>query len=385
MLSRKIVLIASAPALIVLAAFVGFRIFFSEKEPGNRAPIELSLPALPPLLAMEEGSGEVYRSVKLQPKTGLTESITVGYLDGRKGIYLFQKGKLRSYKGFDSKGELIFEADYELDGSIASYQIFKDKRICTQFRRLPDASEELLFFNQDGYLIKSVVTARDGSQRSSTRKDKDRLPELVEIKAEANELNYGQLKLADGKEQYRLKLKLLGSRLSEWEYRDRQGQLRQTGRFTDNNRIEITLNADSGQPAFKQIWHAVGEDWAGRIYRLAELEKLNSDGSVSSKIILQADGVTPKEIHSYWWGHKNSCEYVDKNGFIYRQEYFDSNGFSNGGYDQPPQYRRKVALPPQLLSEPRDEDGKALYRLKTHPYSQALEADRTNPILILPK
>lgn len=341
----------------------------------------------PALLLMDESSGELTRVVDRDAKTGKIKSISCGYKDGRKGEYIFEQGKLRFYKGYDLENQLCFEAEYEATGLFASYRILRKDGSCqSQFRRLPDGMEELLFLNKSGLIVKSVVTTSDGTQSISTRKDLNKPAEVVVHKPEPSEKSFCPVKAEDGNQNFRFKFQLKGARIAQWEYRDAMGILRQKGRFNENGAVEITLVDQSGAPVLKQIWNCVGEDWQGKIYRLAGFEKLNSDGSLAGSMLLHSDGRTPKEVSNYYDGHKANTEYYDEGGFQYKQEYFDTNGFSNYSYEIPAQNRRKAELPEALTKELGDKELK-LYSFMRAPYANALtsEGAETTPLFVLPK
>ncbi len=340
------------------------------------------LPSMPPLLAMDEASGELTRQVIYDRKKQQVERVEVGYKDGRKGSYIFNEGKLRIYRAFDENSRLFFEGEYERNGMLASYQVYgADARVKTLFRRLPDQSEELLFFDKDGFCIKSVLTAADGSQTTSKRAEAGKQAEVSVIKAEKIEKNYLPITLEDGSTKFRLTMQLQGVRLQSWDFLSTEGKLLHRGKYQENGELEVTFFDQKEKPALKQIWVTVGEDWEKRIYRLSALERLDSEGKLQSSILLYPDGQTPKELNNYYWGQKNSTENFDRNGFMYRQDYFDSNGSPTTSYDVQPQYRRQAKLPPQITSEAQDENG-PVYELRGAPYSRPLPENgfELNPI-----
>lgn len=391
MLTRKATMLVLACAVLAGAGYAGKRYFASKKQELPPAPVftghEPKLPESPPLLAMDEASAELTRIVKRDPKSNKVDSIEVGYKDGRSGLYLFREGKLRSYKGFDEHKLLKYQANYEPNGLIADYRFVRsDGSVETQYRRLPDGSEELLFLDGHGFCIKSVVTARDGSQTVSTRPDASKPAEVVVTRAEPSEKNFSPIRLADGSESHRLKVKLVGVRVNSWEYRDANGAILHSGKYAENGDVEILLYNPAAKPVAKQVWTCVGEDWSRRIYNLARIERLSEEGGAQLTIMLYPDGRTPMEVHNFSWGYKNSIEYFDKNGFHTRTEYYDSNGSPTTTHELPVQYRPQAKLPPQIIAAPGDASG-AHYRLNGAPYALPVpeQGYELNPLFVMPK
>lgn len=365
---------------LLLALLLGLAAFqFCPVSRSFKAPSQLEntsaqpafapeVPEIPPLLLSTESTGELRRKPKYDAKTGQISEIEVGYKDGRQGVYLFQGGKLKSYSAYDQKGNLFFQGQYENGARLFSYRVFdSDGKLKTQFQRLPDGSEQVLFFNKNGFCIGSCVTARDGSQVRSSRPSADKPAEITATAAKAEQKQLLKIQLADGSDQYRLKVQLAGVRILSWQYLSAEGRIMHTGKFVDDESIEITLHDPAGNPAVQQTWKLQGEDWSGKIYKLAELKKLSSSGSIESSILLWHDGQTPKEISNYYWGHKNTTQLCDRQGKIYRHEYYDSNGSPTSGYDVPAQYRQVMRVHPSLLAEP-SENGKSLLRLNGNAY-----------------
>ena len=385
---RKAFLILSSACLCLLALIVLGKNIWSELQVSKAKPVSPFTPGLaesPPMLLMDENTGQVYQTIQRDPVNGQIQSLTAGYKDGRSGIFLFEKGRLQAYRGFDENKKLRFEAEYAPGGLFASYRALRtDGSLESSFRRLPDQSEELQFFDKSGFCIKSVRNASDGTQTTSTRSSPAQEAEISIVKPEPRELQFGLLNTTDKK--WRFAVKLTGARVSEWEYRDQEGKLRHRGRCTPEGEIEITYLNDLEKPALKQHWTRIGEDWSRRYYRLAELQKLNPDESIAGSVVLHEDGVTPREVSTYWDGHKSSTEYYDSKGFLFKQEYFDSNGFSNSAWDVPAQMRRQAKLPHEILNEAQDKGG-PIYRLQGFPYAKALpvEGFALNPLFVLPK
>lgn len=389
MFRKAIFISASACACLLALAFLtkSLLIELPAGKPVTVRPFTPTLPDKPPLLLMDESTGLVFQTIQRDLSTGLISGLDAGFRDGRSGSFSFEKGKLRAYRAYDENKVLRFEAEYNPNGLFASYRTLRtDGSVESSFRRLPDLSEELRFFDKSGFCVKSIVTARDGTQSTSSFKSHNTPAEITVVKPEARELTYGPIASSSAEKKWRFTVKLSGARVSEWEYRDQDGKLRHRGRCNTEGEIEITYLNQQEQPALKQRWLCVGEDWSRRFYRLAELQRLNPDESIQSNVILHEDGVTPREVSTYWDGHKSNTEYYDAQGFMYRQEYFDSNGFSNSAWDVQPQYRRRAKLPDEILSEPHDKAG-AIYRLKGFPYADALpdEGYALNPLFVLPK
>ncbi len=388
--TKKTVLVAAALAVFAGGGLYCFKLLSHGKAAPAAATVayEPQAPATPAMLMMNESSGELSRVFNKDPKTGEIKTIDVGYMDGRKGQYIFQKGKLRFYKAFNQEAQLFYEAVYEPNGFISSYKYLRaDGSVETSFQRQLDGTEELVFFNKEGYVISTTVTASDGGQARGLRPDPRKGAQVNNTKAEPNEQCFNAIKLPDGSDGWQLKVKLVGVRIKEWEYRDKNGMLRHQGKMRDDGNVEISVLRPDGKIGYKQTWTAVGEDWSRRIYRLESVEGFNESGETAAVIKFHPDGKTPREIANYnsYNGQMSSVDHVNQEGFVYKQEYF-YGGTSNGGYELPPQYRRKVTLPPGIASEPLDS-GSPVYRLKGMPYSTpAGDQNQTlSPLFVLPK
>ncbi|MBX9685879.1 MAG: hypothetical protein K2X27_04200 [Candidatus Obscuribacterales bacterium] len=384
--SRKITFLGLTLLLLATGTFFGVRALLNHTpaKPAVVSSWEPQIPGAPPLLLMNESSGQLSNIVHRDPKSNEITSVEVGYNDGRTGVYSFQNGKLRSYKGFDDSKRLSFEGDYDLNGLLDNYRSYRsDGSVATRFQRLLDGTEEHIFYNKKGLAIKTVSTARDGSQTITERPDPSKPATVKTVKAEAAEQGYGPISTEDG-QSFRLKVKTIGARVSEWESRDVKGNLQHSGKVNDKGEIELTIYVQ-GKAAMKQVWSCVGEDWARRIYALRRIEGFGSDGSIAAVITLRADGKTPERSDRYYNGSKQSSDYFDERGFNIASESYDSNGNPYYRNEIPPQYRRQAQLPPQLLSEPQDASGPC-YRLQGVPYASPVPAEgyTVNPLFVLP-
>ncbi len=388
MFSRKLLLLAAAAALLVGGSFFAYTRYVAVKAPIQPviSGFMPQIPDAPALLLMDEKSGEISRQVVRDNEKNQISSIEVGYKDGRTGKYLFKDGKLRFYKAFNEDGKLFYEAEYEPTGLLVNYKYLRsDGSTETLFRRLPDGSDELIFLNKDAYVTASVVTTSDGAQSRSSRPNPLEKPELSKSKAEPNERNFLPITLEDESSSYQLKVKLVGMRISEWEYRDEKGLLIHTGKFASNGNLEINVLKPDGKPGFKQTWVCIGEDWSRRFYRLISVEGFNAEGKTAALITFYPDGKTPKEIAKYSYGYKSNSDLYDAEGYLYQQNYYDSNGTRTFTWNVPPQSKRQAELPAMLTDEPGDKNG-AIYRFKGTPYSSRVPAQGSilSPLFVLP-
>lgn len=342
---------------------------------------ELKIPDSLPLQLMNEQTGELTRTVHNDAKTGRAELIEVGYKDGRLGSYFFDKGRLSRYQSFEADKTLRYEAEYDATGALLSYRFLrKDGTQETVYRRNLSGAEELSFFDSTGLCVKSVVTASDGSQTVSVRDSNGKVT-TTSTDASASEKQYFPVQTEEGTLN-QLKIQVQGVRVKSWEYRNKDGVLLHSGKFTSDGDIELSIYSPSSKPVIRQTWTCYGEDWTRRYYRLSTIRQLDGSGDVATEVKLQVDGKTPLEVSSFYNGKKNNTNFYDGNGYHYRTGYYDYNGSPTTSYEIPPQYRRQGKFSPLILGEP--TDGKQpVYRLRGTPYStEPAEGGNLPPLFI---
>lgn len=224
-------------------------------------------------------------------------------------------------------------------------------------------------------------------------------------------------------------IKVKGARVTSWEYRDAlKGAVRHRGEVLSNGDITLTFVATNAElgikkpvlysyqygpggyeqqpqpsewdaytdeefaalvvPIVSQTWTPVGQDWNRRYYKLKTIEAFNrSSGKVSTRCLLQDDGVTPSSIEHYveynYYGsggqqyYKQRVEYYNSKGYPTRFEYYDQNGNVQNSQDVDPrvsQNQGPAGLDPSILAEIGDGRTRT-YRLRGNPFTETAPAE----------
>lgn len=379
MFSRKLMLVL-LPILIIGAGVAYFAL-----KPA--APVDDKVPMWEPTLPLNGGgftlthedTGVLWQRPVKNAQQKITE-LHVGYQDGRLGVYHFDANEKVSrfvcYAADDQK-RVTYEAWYGADAVMLRSRTSRDDgTTASEFHRQADGTEVVDTMGADGLqVVQTVTTLPDGSQRNAKR-NPDGTVNVTEIKAEPSEKNIGERLRDDGVYTPIFKVKLVGVRVSEWEYYDLKGVLRHKGSFAKDGSMEITLFNDAGKPLLKQTWVKSGEDWSRSFYRVTEVEVYNEQGGVQARAKLNADGVTPSEISQYGWDNRlQSKDYFTNKGVPLRREMF--YGYYGGNTDFPsntqvfPPGQPPVVLNARIVGEPSGQDPKVrVYRILGTPFSE---------------
>lgn len=360
---------AALSLLALFAVFVvpiGTSIAAPQAELSAPKVYEPQIPTSPPLVMMHETTGELWR-VTYRAADGRIDRIEIGYQDGRQGVFKFDdKGRLNTFSN-SNEGVLNYEARYDSSGLIATARRFSaDGKVVSLFNRLPDGSVETLDYDAQGIVLRSVVTAADGSQKISQRANSSAPVQITQSQAVIT------TRTLSGPGNSRYEVTLNGVHVTAWKYYNAAGTLQNEGKKLPDGTVEITVNRSGGYPSFKQIWKVQGEDWGRKYYRLDSIQEYDWQGNPNTLTVVNANGRTPKMTVSSWSGRKSYAAFYDDEGRQIRTEYYDSTGAITSVYHSTPGYY-KTEISAALREVP--TDGKApAYRLQGMPFSQPAPA-----------
>lgn len=365
-----------ALVLPLVALIVG--VASADVQRGIAAPVsyEPQVPTTPPVVLMHETTGELWRTTH-RNKKGVVTKIEVGYQDGRRGVYQFDGGQVRSYSSYKDGVSLHYEAVFGPNGFITTSRTLNEQGVTIEsFRRLPDGQEETLRFDAGGNVLEAVINMPDGS-RKTVRSNGVLPPQVEQVAAGSTAKELAAP--AGGK----FKVTLKGSALESWELYSADGKLRQRGVVKPDGSLEITQVDDYGKNKLRQTWQPNGQDWNKRYYRLQQVEDFDWNGNVSSVVELQPDGRTPKAKHQHWSNRRSYSEFFDAQGFRTYTQYYNSDGSPGSTYQQSVEYRSQGDVSSSMLEQPQ-LDGKQLYRLQGNPFAELPSKSDSSPIFIVP-
>lgn len=344
-------------------------------------------PQLP--ILMGEKTPYFWRREVKDPSGKWVKEVQLTYRDGRYGVVVFGKPDvLENVSFFDSNApdrRLVYQASYDASGQriLRSKYCRPDGSLETDFERLAEGAEQTRFYSASQKLMRSVVVSQDGAMLiTDYAADGVTIASTNEVKSEIKEMVFSHYRDGD-KTSPRIKLRMSGMRILDWQYFTKDGKLDHTGSFEADGSIQFVFYKPDGSLYRKQRWNNSGEDWNRAYYRLGSAEVFGEKNKAfpEHKATFHRNGCAKQHFRYDKEGGIEAIRHFDQSQQEFSIEEFEPNGQLKRNFQYP--VVRRGFIPVGLFGDPGCEDAKnPAYNFEGELYALPKGDSRLKPLFV---